>query len=99
MKKHPLDRLLRLRSLLEDIGRMELEMRLQELAQIERALTQRMADRKSMRAQSFAGFAHADGLLSGQADGFFYARDSGPQDGCGRRPGWCAGAVYARVGD
>jgi len=68
MKKHPLDRLLRLRSLLEDIGRMELEMRLQELAQIERALTQRIADRKTLREQSFVGFAHADNAIWTEAE-------------------------------
>ena len=68
MKKHPLDRLLRLRSLLEDISRMELEMRLQELAQIERALTQRTADRKSLREQSFAGFARADNAIWTEAE-------------------------------
>jgi flagellar biosynthesis chaperone FliJ len=68
VKKHPLDRLLRLRALLEDIGRMELEMRLQELGQIERALTQRMADRKNLRAQSFAGFAHADNAIWTEAE-------------------------------
>ena len=68
MKKHPLDRLLRLRALLEDIGRMELEMRLQELGQIERALTQRIADRKTLREQSFVGFAHADNAIWTEAE-------------------------------
>jgi hypothetical protein len=66
--KHPLDRLLRLRSLLEDVSRVELEARLQELSRIERALEQRNADRKASRVQSFAGFAQANNAMWTEAE-------------------------------
>ncbi|HMD22141.1 MAG TPA: hypothetical protein VKH40_17585 [Alloacidobacterium sp.] len=57
--KHPLTRLLRLRSLLEDVSRVELEARLQELAQIERALTRSQDFTRAMRRQSFFGIAQS----------------------------------------
>lgn len=57
--KHPLDRLLRLRSLLADVSRLELEARLQELAQIESALTHLEQTSRATRQQSFAGIAQA----------------------------------------
>jgi flagellar export protein FliJ len=57
--KHPLDRLLRLRSLLADVSRLELEARLQELAQVESALTRLQQTRRAMRQRSFAGIAGA----------------------------------------
>ena len=66
--KHPLDRLLRLRLLLEDVSCMELEMRLLELAHIERALAQRKEDRKTLSKQSFAGFARADNAIWTEAE-------------------------------
>jgi hypothetical protein len=47
--KHPLDRILRLRSLLEEISRMELEMRLQEMARLENGLETIERNRRSMR--------------------------------------------------
>jgi hypothetical protein len=52
--KHPLTRLLRLRSLLEDVSRVELEARLQELAQIERAVVHSQDSARAMRQRSFA---------------------------------------------
>jgi flagellar export protein FliJ len=57
--KQPLTRLLRLRSLLEDVSRVELEARLQELAQIERALVRSQDFSRAMRRRSFAGIAQA----------------------------------------
>lgn len=53
--RHPLDRLLRLRSLLEDVSRLELEARLQELAQVESALVRSQETSRDMRRQSFLG--------------------------------------------
>jgi hypothetical protein len=61
--KHPLDRLLRLRLLLEDVSRMELEVCLQELAQVETVVALRNEGRKTIRQQSFAGFAGADNAV------------------------------------
>lgn len=57
--KHPLSRLLRLRSLLEDVSRVELEARLQELAQIERALARSRDFARAMRQRSFASIGQA----------------------------------------
>lgn len=61
--KDALDRLLRLRTLLEGVSRLELEMRLQELAQIEAGLTYLAENKKASRSQSFAGFMQADNSL------------------------------------
>ena len=55
--KHPLDRLLRLRSLLEDVSRLELEARLQELAQVESALARSEQTIREMREAGFSGIA------------------------------------------
>ncbi|HTZ90402.1 MAG TPA: hypothetical protein VMA71_08675 [Alloacidobacterium sp.] len=52
-QKHPLDRLLRLRSLVADVSRIELEMRLQELAQVERAVTRAQQNGQALRRESF----------------------------------------------
>ncbi|QNI34161.1 hypothetical protein H7849_09810 [Alloacidobacterium dinghuense] len=57
--KSSLDRLLRLRSLLEDVSRVELEAQLQEMAQIERALSRAQTAGRAMRQQSFAGISEA----------------------------------------
>ena len=57
--KHPLARLLRLRSLLEEVSRVELETCLQELAQIERALVHSQDTGRVMRRRSFSGIDHA----------------------------------------
>jgi flagellar export protein FliJ len=53
-------RLLRLRSLLEDVSRLELEVRLQELAQIETGVAHLEEDKKINRRRSFEGFGHAE---------------------------------------
>jgi len=55
--KHPLNRLLRLRTLLEDISRVELEVRLQELTQIEGVLTRSQEIGRAMRQRSFLSIA------------------------------------------
>jgi hypothetical protein len=57
--RHPLERLLRLRTLLEDVSRVELEAHLQELAQVEGALTCLQETERTMRRQSFASIAEA----------------------------------------
>jgi flagellar export protein FliJ len=57
--KHSLYRLLRVRSLLEDVSRLELEAKLQELAQIESALTHSRETTREMRQRHFAGIATA----------------------------------------
>lgn len=58
--KHPLHRLFRLRSLLEDVGRLELESRLQELARIEGGLDRISDSGKASRRMSFEGFARGE---------------------------------------
>jgi hypothetical protein len=58
--KDALERLSRLRSLLKDVSRVELEMRLQELAQIEAGLTHVTQDKRKNRSKSFLGFQQAD---------------------------------------
>jgi len=77
--KHPLNRLLRLRSLLEDVSRVELEARLQELAQIERALTHSQEFARAMRLRSFAGIAQARSAewLEAEAVAEWAAREEG----------------------
>jgi flagellar biosynthesis chaperone FliJ len=57
--KHPLDRLLRVRSLLADVSRVELESCLQELAQVEYALMHMEETGKVMRRRSFGGIIGA----------------------------------------
>jgi hypothetical protein len=58
--KDALGRLYRLRSLLEDVSRVELEMRLQELAQIEAGMSFLAEGQKMNRGKSFTGFLQAD---------------------------------------
>lgn len=58
--KSSLDRLFRLRSLLEDVSRLELELRLQELAQAEASLNHLAESRRINRIKSFDGFTHAE---------------------------------------
>lgn len=58
--RHPLDRLLRLRVLLEDVSRLELEARLQELTQVEGVLAHIQRAGEAMRRQSFVQFANAE---------------------------------------
>jgi hypothetical protein len=67
--RHPLDRLLRLRSLLEDVSRLELEARLQELAQVESALVRAQEIGRAMRRQSFVGIVqgHSTERLEAEA--------------------------------
>jgi len=53
--RRSLDRVFRLRSLLEDVSRVELEARLQELALVEDALSRSQEIERDMRGQSFMG--------------------------------------------
>lgn len=77
--KHPLTRLLRLRSLLEDVSRIELEARLQEQAQIEHALTHSQEFARAMRQRRFAGIAQARSAewQEAEAVGEWVAREEG----------------------
>jgi hypothetical protein len=68
MVKSPLGRLFRLRSLLEDVSRLELEMRLQELAQVEAGLDHLAENRKQSRDRSFEGFARAENAVWTEAE-------------------------------
>ena len=58
--KSSLHRLFRLRSLLEDVSRLELEMRLQELTQVEAGLNHLAENKKINRNKSFDGFSGAE---------------------------------------
>ncbi len=85
--KHPLDRLLRLRSLLEDVSRVELESRLQELGQIEDALARLRTTAGTMRRQSFAGVAQArsEDRLEAEVIGEWVVWESGAFEKAGQK--------------
>ena len=60
MKKvSALDRLLRLRTLLEDVGRVELEARMQELVRVEREMETSRQWNRELRWQGFAAIGEA----------------------------------------
>jgi hypothetical protein len=77
--KHSLTRLLRLRALLEDVRRVELEARLQELAQIEGAKTRSKNIGGAMRQQAFLGIVQAQlaERVEAQAVGEWVEREQG----------------------
>jgi flagellar biosynthesis chaperone FliJ len=58
--KDALVRLLRLRSLLEDVSRLELEMCLHELAQIESGMDELAEGKRENRQHSFLGFSQSE---------------------------------------
>jgi len=76
---HSLSRLLRLRVLLEDVSRVELEARLQELTQIESALVQSKNIGSAMRQQKFSSIAQSQiaDWLEAQAVGDWVTRELG----------------------
>ena len=59
--KHPLDRILRLRSLLEEISRIELEARLQEVTRIEGGLKSMQQNHRHMQQLRHEAIVQADG--------------------------------------
>jgi flagellar export protein FliJ len=95
--RHPLDRLLRLRSLLEDVSRLELEARLQELAQVESALTRSQETSKAMRRRSFLNIAQArrEDWLEAEAIGEWVGWEHGSLEKARRRKTVEVGAAKA----
>ena len=77
--RHSLHRLLRLRSLLEDVSRVELEAKLQGLNQVESALARSQETARASRQRQFAGIVddrNAD-RLEAQAMSEWVARERG----------------------
>jgi flagellar export protein FliJ len=66
--KDTLGRLLRLRSLLEDVSRLELELRLQKLAQIEARLDHLGKNIKADRSRRFIGIMQSDSTLRAETE-------------------------------
>jgi flagellar export protein FliJ len=77
--KPSLDRLLRLRSLLEGVSRVELEARVQELARIERAIEHLRESGRAMRQLTFSGIAQSRDAqrLEAEAMGEWVAQERG----------------------